>query len=105
MRPPKITRGADINAQLRAAYDMLSRSEVERAWTAADAATKELGTGSLALRAEVAARLLATIITDVSAQIETADDLAAALPTVQGLATYTIGRVATIATAGKDGAA
>jgi hypothetical protein len=84
MKTLKNRRGADINTQLRGAFDILSRADVEQAEKAANAITKALGTSKPVLLAEVAARLLARIVSDVSAGIKNADDLAAALPAIEG---------------------
>lgn len=89
---------SDFGSELRAALDVLSRSEIERAWAAADAATKALDSSSYVLRAEVAARILASILTEVSAKTTSAGDLAAALPAIEGLGMYAIMRTAAIAT-------
>jgi hypothetical protein len=87
----------DPVAELRAALDLLSRAEVERAWAVADAATKSLGSGNLALKAEVAAALLALILAEMGSTSKRSD-LADVLPAVDGLATYVFTRLPIIVT-------
>jgi hypothetical protein len=87
---------ADPAAVLADALDVLSRSEIERAWTAAEAVHKALG-GNIALRAEVAAYLLAQILAEIGNTSNRTDlaDVAAAL---EALSVYLNGRMVTIVT-------
>lgn len=89
-----MTRPIDTIAELRRALDVLSRAETERAWQVADAAVASLGT-NVALRAEAAAYLLATILGELSTTTKRAD-LSDVLPGVEALAMYVVGRMATI---------
>jgi hypothetical protein len=81
--------------ELRASLDVLSRAEIEQAWSAADAVNKALG-GNVAQRAEVAARLLAVILHELGGTTKRQDHLSDILPAVDALSTYVIGRMVTI---------
>jgi hypothetical protein len=62
---PAVSKIGPVGA-LRDALDVLSRTEIETAWRAGDAAAQSLGSGNLALRAEVAAYLLASILAKIA---------------------------------------
>jgi hypothetical protein len=66
----------DPVAALRDALQVLSRAEIEKTWAAGEAANKALG--NPALRAELAAYVLATILADLGRTSERPDDLAEA---------------------------
>ena len=85
----------DPIAELRTSLDVLSRAEIEQAWSAASIASEALGTGNLAARAEAAAFLLASILNDIGVRSER-DDLADVAPAVAALSTYLAGRMITI---------
>ena len=81
--------------ELRTSLDVLSRSEIEKAWAAAAGASKALGTGNIAARTEMAAFLLATVLNEIGATTKR-PDLADVLPAVEALSTYLVGRMVTI---------
>jgi hypothetical protein len=83
-------------AVLRDALQVLSRSDVERAWTAASAAHASLGSSNPALRAEMAAFLMASILSELGSATTRHDDLSDVLPAVESLALYVAGRMAVI---------
>jgi hypothetical protein len=87
---------ADPVALLQDPLNVLSRAETERAWTVGDAATRALGNANIALRAEVAAHMLATILDDIGKTTRRPDSLSDVLPAVESLALYVCGRMATI---------
>ena len=81
--------------ELRTSLDVLSRSEIEQAWSAAEAVNKALD-GNLAQRAEAAAYLLAHILADIGNTTTRPDDLADVAGAVEGLSMYVTGRMITI---------
>jgi hypothetical protein len=83
--------------ELRASLQVLSRSEIERAWSTAEAVNRVLGS-NIAQRAELTAYVLASILNDIGSGSERQHDLADALPAVDALAHYVIGRMAVIVT-------
>jgi hypothetical protein len=85
----------DPTGALRGALQVLSRTEVEAAWRAGDAATKALGP-NLALRAELAAYVMARILDDIGSTTTRPDDLSDVTGAVEALAMYVCGRMTTI---------
>lgn len=81
---------------LRDALDVLSRAEVEKAWAAAEVTIKSLGSTSIALRAEIAAYLLAMILAEIGNATTRPDDLSDVAAAVESLSLYVTGRMAVI---------
>jgi hypothetical protein len=79
---------------LREALQVLSPSEIEKAWAAGEAANKALG--NPVLRAELVGYLLARILDDLGKTTKRDDDLGDVLPSVEALAMYCIARSAVI---------
>jgi len=90
------TKQLDAVAALRKALSVLSRAEIERAWAIAEAANEQVKHGSAALRAEVAAHLLASVLTELASTTTQPDDLGDILPVGEALLIYLLGRVAVI---------
>jgi hypothetical protein len=89
-----IRQPIDPIAELRAALDVLSPAEIDRARHAARTACNWLA-GSRAMQAEMAATVLALILNDMGTMAERAD-LADVLPAIEGLAMYVVGRMPVI---------
>ena len=94
--PPVKKQQLDPASTLEDALSVLSRAEVEAAWAVAETANKALGSTSIALRAEVASYLLATILDDIGRTTTRADDLSDVMATVETLALYVCGRMPVI---------
>lgn len=90
-------RKIDPAAALGDALNVLSRTDVERAWSASEAVNKALG-GNIAQRAEAAAYLLAHILADIGSATKRHDDLADVAAAVEGLSVYVSGRMIAIVT-------
>jgi hypothetical protein len=86
----------DPAVALQDALTVLSRAEVEAAWAVAETANKALGSTSVALRAEVAAYLLSTILDDLGRATTRPDDLSDVMAAVETLALYVCGRMPVI---------
>jgi hypothetical protein len=86
----------DPTSALEDALTVLSRVEVEAAWAVAETANKALGSTSIALRAEVAAYLLSTILDDLGRTTTRPDDLSDVMAAVETLALYVCGRMPVI---------
>jgi hypothetical protein len=85
----------DPTSSLQDALTVLSRAELEAAWAVAETANKALGSTSVALRAEVASYLLATILDDLG-RTSTRPDLSDVMAAVETLALYVCGRMPAI---------
>lgn len=85
----------DPVAELKASLDVLSRSEIEAAWSAAEALSKALG-GNIAQRCEVAAYILGHVLAEIGASSKRPHDLADVAGAVEAVSTYVAGRMAVI---------
>jgi hypothetical protein len=89
-----IPQPIDPIAELRAALDILSPAEIDKARHAAQTACNWLA-GSRAMQAEMAATMLALILAEMGSTAKRSD-LADMLPAIEGLAMYVIGRMPVI---------
>jgi hypothetical protein len=90
-----VSKPTDPAAALEDALTVLSRAEIEAAWSVAETANKALGSTSIALRAEVASYLLASILDDIG-RTSTRADLSDVIGAVEPLALYVVGRMPVI---------
>jgi hypothetical protein len=86
----------DPVSALRDALDVLSRAEIETAWRVGGEATKVLG-ANVAIRAELAAYVMARILDDIG-RTSKRDDLADVAAAVESFAVYLAGRVTVLVT-------
>jgi hypothetical protein len=90
----------DPATALNTALNVLSRAEIERAWSAVETVNQALG-GNIALKAEAAACLLAQILAEIGTRSQRAD-LSDVTEAVQGLSTYVSGRMVQIVIAAQE---
>ena len=85
----------DPIAELSRSLDVLSRAEIEQAWSAAETVNKALG-GNMAMRAEAAACLLAHVLAEIGATTTRPDDLTDVAAAVEAVSTYVATRMIVI---------